>query len=113
LKERSFATAPLESRDLTPTCQVIIDDGTTQDLLYYLKSVQHDACLVTIDFAGLTTRSKDIIKLIGSNPSLKMTVIEPFAQYNQVFIFDTETLVEDTASLQKFEDRKYFIQRSK
>ncbi|KAI9487111.1 MAG: hypothetical protein EXX96DRAFT_551861 [Benjaminiella poitrasii] len=128
LKERSFATkifvspcswasTPLESRDLQPNSQAIMDDldvdGNTQDLLTYLKSVSHDVCLVAIDFAGITTRSEDIIKLVETNPSLKKIVIETFAQCNEVFIFNTEKLVEDNDLLQKFEDRNYFIQRSK
>lgn len=41
LKERSFVTAPLESRDLQPNLQAMIKglnaDGNTQDLLTYLK----------------------------------------------------------------------------
>lgn len=128
LKERSFATkifvspcswasTPLESRDLQPNSQAIMDDldvdGNTQDLLTYLKSVSHDVCLVAIDFAGITTRSEDIIKLVETNPSLKKIAIETFAQCNEVFIFNTEKLVEDNDLLQKFEDRNYFIQRSK
>ncbi|KAI8889955.1 hypothetical protein K501DRAFT_290645 [Backusella circina FSU 941] len=128
LKERSFATkifvspcswasTPLESRDLQPNSQAIMDDlsvdGNTQDLLTYLKSVSHDVCLVTIGFAGITTRSEDIIRLVETNPSLKKIAIETFAQCNQVFIFKTKELVEDNDLLQKFEDRNYFIQRSK
>lgn len=128
LKERSFAakifvspsswaSTPLESRDLQPDSQAIIDDlsvdGNTQDLLTYLKSVSHDVCLVAIDFAGITTRSEDIIKLVETNPSLKKIAIATFTQCNEVFIFNTKELVEDHDLLQKFEDRNYFIQRSK
>ncbi|KAI8640739.1 hypothetical protein BD408DRAFT_444954 [Parasitella parasitica] len=68
LKERSFATkifvspcslasSPLVSRDLQGNSKDIVNvlsvDGNTKDLLVYLKSVQHDVCLVTIDFAGI------------------------------------------------------------
>ncbi|KAI8997796.1 hypothetical protein BDB01DRAFT_699091, partial [Pilobolus umbonatus] len=64
-----------ESRDLQPNSQAIMDDlgvdGNTQDLLTYLKSVSHDVCLVAIDFAGITIRSEDIIKLVETNPSKK------------------------------------------
>ncbi|KAF1796284.1 hypothetical protein FB192DRAFT_1337011 [Mucor lusitanicus] len=126
LKERSLATriyaspcswasSPLESRDLRP--QVIMNnlsvDGNTQDLLTYLKSVSHDVCLVAIDFAGLTTRSQDIIKLVETNPSLKKIAIETFAQCNELFIFNTEELVQNNDLLRKFEDRNCLIQRSK
>ncbi|KAI8889661.1 hypothetical protein K501DRAFT_266833 [Backusella circina FSU 941] len=113
----SWASTPLESRDLQPNSQAIMDDlsvdGNTQDMLTYLKSVSHDVCLVAIDFAGLTTRSEDIIRLVETNPSLKKIAIETFTQCNQVFIFNTKELVKDNDLLQKFEDRNYFIQRSK
>lgn len=88
-------------------------DGNTQDLLTYLKSVSHDVCLVAIDFAGLTTRSQDIIKLVETNPSLKKIAIETFAQCNELFIFNTEELVQNNDLLRKFEDRNCLIQRSK
>ncbi|OAD70841.1 hypothetical protein PHYBLDRAFT_64084 [Phycomyces blakesleeanus NRRL 1555(-)] len=128
LKERSFATKifvspcswaspPLVSRDLQGNSRVIMNelsvDGNTQDLLVYLKSVHHDVCLVTIDFAGITTRSEDIVNLVEANPSLKRIAVETFAQCNEVFIFDTERLVKDNGLLQKFENRNYCIQRSK
>lgn len=128
LKERSFTTkifvspcswasTPLASRDLLPNSEAILDDlsvdGNTQDLLTYLKSVNHDVCLVSIDFAGITTRSEDIVKLVETNPFLKKIAIETFALCNEVFIFNTKKLVKDNDLLQKFENRNYFIQRSK
>ncbi|KAG2203019.1 hypothetical protein INT47_013235 [Mucor saturninus] len=96
LKERSYATkvfvspcswasTPLESRDLRPNSAIMDNldvDGNTQDLLVYIKSVSH-VCLVVIDFAGLTTRSEDIIKLVKTNPSLKKIAVEIFAQCNE------------------------------
>ncbi|KAG1135812.1 hypothetical protein G6F37_012516 [Rhizopus arrhizus] len=128
LKEQSFATkifvlpcslasSPLVSRDLQGNSQVIVDelsvDGNMQDLLVYFKSVHHDVCLVTIEFAGIATRSEDIVNLVEANPSLKKIAVETFAQCNEMFIFDTERLVNDDSLLQKFENRKYCIQRSK
>ncbi|EIE75665.1 hypothetical protein RO3G_00369 [Rhizopus delemar RA 99-880] len=32
-------------------------DGDTQEMLKYLQSVKHDVCLVSLDFAGLSSRS--------------------------------------------------------
>ncbi|KAI7852906.1 hypothetical protein BDC45DRAFT_443270, partial [Circinella umbellata] len=117
LKERSFATkifvspcswasSPLASRDLQDSSQAIMDelsvDGNTQDLLNYLKSAHHDICLVIIDFRSLTTRSEDIVDLVEANPSLKKIAVDTFAQSDDVFIFDTEKIVEDDDLLQKF-----------
>ncbi|KAL0075651.1 hypothetical protein J3Q64DRAFT_1703071 [Phycomyces blakesleeanus] len=110
LKERSFATKIFVSPFIMDELSV---DGNTQDLLVYLKSFHHDVCLVTIDFAGITTRSEDIVNLVEANPSLKRIAVETFAQCNEVFLFDTERLVKDNGLLQKFENRNYCIQRSK
>lgn len=82
-------------------------DGNTHDLLAYLKSVYHDVCLVIIDFAGIITRSEDIVNLVEANPSLAKIAIEIFALYNEVFIFDTEKLVKDNGSLQNLRIYNY------
>ncbi|KAG2216305.1 hypothetical protein INT45_011237 [Circinella minor] len=123
LKERSLATkifvspcswasSPLVSRDLQDISQVIMDDlsvdGNTQDLLAYIHSVDHNICLVTIDFGGITRRSEDIIDLVEANPSLKKIAVDTFAQSNDVFIFDTEKLIEDNALLQKFDNSRNY-----
>ncbi|KAI7852892.1 hypothetical protein BDC45DRAFT_537088 [Circinella umbellata] len=103
----SWASSPLASRDLQDSSQVIMDelsvDGNTQDLLNYLKSAHHDICLVIIDFRGLTTRSEDIVDLVEANPLLKKIAVDTFARSDDVFIFDTEKLVEDSDLLQKFD----------
>ncbi|RCH80362.1 hypothetical protein CU098_005056 [Rhizopus stolonifer] len=128
LKERSLATkifvspcswasSPLQSRDLQSNSQDILNnlsvDGNTQDLLTYLKGIDHDVCLVTIDFAGITTRSQDIVNLVEANPSLKKIAIETFALCNELFLFDTQELVRNNDLLQKFDSRNRCIQRSK
>ncbi|KAG2216306.1 hypothetical protein INT45_011238 [Circinella minor] len=82
--------------------------------LAYNQSVDHDICLGYHDFAGITTRSEDIIDLVEANPSLKKIAVDTFAQSNDVFIFDTEKLIEDNALLQKFDNsRNNCIQKSK
>ncbi|KAI8388294.1 uncharacterized protein BYT42DRAFT_491594 [Radiomyces spectabilis] len=62
----SHASAPLASRDLAE--QPIFKDlqhveGSTQDLLEYIKSAEKDICLVSLDFAGLSTSPVEIQKL--------------------------------------------------
>ncbi|KAI7869246.1 hypothetical protein BDF14DRAFT_1723123 [Spinellus fusiger] len=112
----SWASSPPVSRDLKDGQQIMEAlniDGNTQDLLTYLKSIDHHVCLVSIDFAGITTRSQDIVNLVEVNPSLKMIAIETFALCNEVFIFDTAKLITNNDLLHKFENRNYSIQRSK
>lgn len=60
-------------------------------MLMYLKSVRHDVCLVSLDFAGLTTRTHDIVKLIETNPAIKKIAIETFTVANELFLFDSES----------------------
>jgi hypothetical protein len=107
MKERSFATkifvspcswasSPLVLHDLQGNSQVMDDlsaDGNTQDLLAYLKSVRHVVCLAIIDFAGIITRSEDIVNLVEANSSLIKIAIEIFALCDGVFIFDAKKLV--------------------
>ena len=40
-------------------------------MLIYLKEVKYDVCLVSIDFAGLPTRTHNILQLIETNPTVK------------------------------------------
>lgn len=83
------------------------------DMLIYLKSIKHNVCLVSIDFAGLTTRTHDIIQLIETNPAIKKIAIETFTVANELFLFDSDSLKTDTELLEKFNGRKKSIQRSK
>ncbi|KAI8093995.1 hypothetical protein BDF21DRAFT_407690 [Thamnidium elegans] len=82
-------------------------------MLVYLKSVKHDVCLVSVDFAGLTTRTHDIVQLIETNPAIKKIAIETFTVANELFLFDSESLTTDAELLEKFNCRKKSVQRSK
>lgn len=85
----SWASSRFVSRDLQGNLQVMDDlsvDGNTHDLLAYLKSVYHYVCLVIIDFAGIITRSEDIVNLVEANPSLIKIAIETFALWHEVFV---------------------------
>jgi hypothetical protein len=58
-------------------------------MLEYVKSVNHDICLVSTDFSGLTSRTHDIKHLIEDNPAIKKIAIEIFTVSNEVFLFDS------------------------
>jgi hypothetical protein len=73
----SWASTPFVESDLKVDCKAMerFDhvNGNTQDLLEYISSCDHDICLVSIDFAGLTTRSVDLVNLIENIlPSRKL-----------------------------------------
>ncbi|KAG1162802.1 hypothetical protein G6F37_001816 [Rhizopus arrhizus] len=106
LKGRSFATSVYVStsswasttfakHDLKPDSKVMESlenvNGNTQDLLEYINSCDHDICLISIGFAGLTTRSIDLVNLIKDNPAIKKIAIEN----NEVFIFVAQNLQND------------------
>ena len=40
-------------------------------MLHYLQSVDRDICLVSIDYAGLTSRSQELKRLIENNDKIK------------------------------------------
>lgn len=78
----SWASTPFAERDLKAGSKVMESfeniNGNTQDLLEYINSCDHDICLISIGFAGLTTRSIDLVNLIENNPVIKKIAIETF-----------------------------------
>ncbi|KAG0980959.1 hypothetical protein G6F29_007434 [Rhizopus arrhizus] len=110
LSERSFAqkiyvspsscaSIPFFERDLKHNDNIMgkLENirGNSQNMLEYLSSVDHDICLTSIDFAGLTSRTNDIIQLVEDNPSIKKIAIDTFAISNEVFLFDADSLKMD------------------
>ncbi|KAI7902999.1 uncharacterized protein BX663DRAFT_509158 [Cokeromyces recurvatus] len=113
----SWASTPFAKRDLKPDSKVMESlenvNGNTQDLLEYINSCDHDICLISIGFAGLTTRSSDLVNLIEKNPAIKKIAIETFAINNEVFIFDAQNLQNNKKILDRFDYRNEFYNRSK
>ncbi|KAG2228722.1 hypothetical protein INT48_007455, partial [Thamnidium elegans] len=117
LSERSFAqriyvspnscaSTPFFERDLKLNDNIMdkLENirGNSQDMLEYLGSVDHDICLISIDFAGLTSRANDIIQLIEDNPSIKKIAIDTFTISDEVFLFDADSLKMDDKLLEYF-----------
>ncbi|KAG1040239.1 hypothetical protein G6F43_012332 [Rhizopus delemar] len=128
LSERSFAqriyvspsscaSTPFSERDLKRNDDIMgkLENirGNSQDMLEYLSSVDHDICLTSIDFAGLASRTNDIIQLVEDNPSIKKIAIDTFAISNEVFLFDADSLKMDDKLLENFNCRKQLNRRSK
>lgn len=128
LRERSFATrvyvsisswasTPFTERDLKADSKLMESfenvNGNTQDFLEYINSCDHDICLISIGFAGLTTRSVDLVNLIENNPAIKKIAIETFTLNNAVFIFDAQDLQNNKEILDRFDYRNEFFNRSK
>ncbi|KAI9027236.1 hypothetical protein CLU79DRAFT_30929 [Phycomyces nitens] len=73
----SCASTPFSERDTTNNKSVLAKlsnvNRDTQDMLHYLQSAQHEICLVSIDYAGVTSRSQELEKkrLIENNDGIK------------------------------------------
>ena len=81
-------------------------------MLKYLQSVKHDVCLMSLDFAGLSSRSHQVKELLDKNTSIKKVAIEIFAVSNEVFIYDSNTLLSDVKLLENFDYRPKPVQGS-
>ncbi|KAI8096331.1 uncharacterized protein BX664DRAFT_323677 [Halteromyces radiatus] len=112
----SLASSPFNERDLN-----VVDDmeklehvtGNTQDMLEYIQAVDHNVCLVSIDFAGLSSRSHIVKDFLEEFHAIKKIAIETFSFDNEVLLLDSQQLKSDNQLLQKFDCRKKLIQRSK
>ncbi|KAI9011869.1 hypothetical protein CLU79DRAFT_771653 [Phycomyces nitens] len=112
----SRSSTPFEERDIKKLeihDELTDIDGDTQEMLKYLQSVKHDVCLVSLDFSGLSSRSHHVKDLLDKNHSIKKITIETFAVSNEVFIYDSDTLLSDIKLLENFDCRPKPVQRSK
>ncbi|KAI8099241.1 uncharacterized protein BX664DRAFT_254091, partial [Halteromyces radiatus] len=64
----SSASQLFSERDILKDSEVLRKlvgvEGTTHDLISYLGTTEKDICLVSLDFAGLSTNSTDVRNLI-------------------------------------------------
>ncbi|KAI8095814.1 hypothetical protein BDF21DRAFT_374229 [Thamnidium elegans] len=118
LKERSlvtkvFASAscdanqPLLARDLkknTDMLSKITADGGMQDLLTYIRT-RDKVCIVVIDFAGLTTNSKDLEQFLRNNPNIVKLIVDKLPHTNSIHVYNSDELLNDQNKLQEFKCR--------
>ncbi len=82
-------------------------------MLQYLNSVDRNICLVSLDFSGLSSRSYQVKELLETYLCIKKIAVETFAVCNEVFIFDSETLLSEAKLLEKFDCRQSFNSKIK
>ncbi|KAI8080683.1 uncharacterized protein B0P05DRAFT_453941, partial [Gilbertella persicaria] len=84
----SRASSPFPKRDLMPNNGIIFSlknvNDNMQGLLVSLKPVDHGIFLSSIDFAGLTTRSSNLLRLIEDNHAIMRIEIKTFAINNEL-----------------------------
>ncbi|ORE13155.1 hypothetical protein BCV71DRAFT_189731, partial [Rhizopus microsporus] len=81
-----------------------------------VNSAQHDACLVSIDYPGLMSRSQELKKLIENNDGIKQIAIDTFALDNEIHLFDAKLIAFDPTFLAKFDCKEniyIYIQQNK
>lgn len=82
-------------------------------MLEYLHSIDHNICLASIDFAGISSRSHLVKDLLEECPVIKKMAIKTFTSDNEILLLDSQPLLSDNQLLEKFDCRKKLIQRSK
>ncbi|EIE85998.1 hypothetical protein RO3G_10708 [Rhizopus delemar RA 99-880] len=79
-----------------------------QDLLK-LVTVSEKICLVTLDFAGLTTSSKDLKDFVD----IKRIIVDNLPHTNTINIVGRDEILANHEKLKMFEGRSKLNQRSK
>lgn len=83
--------------------------GNTIDMLAYISTVQHDLCLVVLDYAGLSSRGALVKDFLEQHPSIKKVVIDLYNAQHKMIILDAVTIIKDPTM---FDCRKKLVNRS-
>ncbi|CAO3588449.1 unnamed protein product [Absidia cylindrospora] len=87
-----YASDSLVSRDVNRKTNVLSTstsvDGNIQDMISYISTEEQNLCLVTLDFAGLSTDVNDLHSFIRKHGKLKMIIVDnlPSDQYLMVVL---------------------------
>ncbi|KAG0735269.1 hypothetical protein G6F23_011707 [Rhizopus arrhizus] len=111
VSECSSANDPLHKRDAG---QVGFEgaDGSTKDMLEFLKVFESKVILVTLDYAGLSTNVEDLKEFLREYESVEKVVADRLPVKPEMEIFNRETLLLDEDAISKFDCRKRSVQRS-
>ncbi|KAL4209935.1 hypothetical protein AB4K20DRAFT_1948659 [Rhizopus microsporus] len=83
----------------------------TIHLLRLLSTASKSIAIVAIDFAGLTTNTKDLIQWLRDHETLKIVLIDNIEALNQSYTFTREQLLSDISVLRQFDPRPAPIKR--
>ncbi|ORE05687.1 hypothetical protein BCV72DRAFT_306206 [Rhizopus microsporus var. microsporus] len=61
--------------------------GNAQDMINYLSAVEKYACLVMIDFGGLTTNINDLMVIVRNHDRLEKIIVDQLPIKNEVKVF--------------------------
>ncbi|KAG1467807.1 hypothetical protein G6F56_004202 [Rhizopus delemar] len=109
------AKTPLSLRDIDCDMSIINQlenvHGNSKDMLDFITS-RNKVCLVTCDYAGLTTNNADLKAVLMHNVNIKKIAVDLYYYENRFDMVDCNDLLEDSSILNKFgESRTAFKQR--
>ncbi|CAO3588869.1 unnamed protein product [Absidia cylindrospora] len=80
-------------------------DGNTQDMLQFIDA-KGKVCLVTLDYAGLSTNCADVHQFLLDYPQIERITVDLLPYINEVTMYDSKQLLEDPEKLKVFECRE-------
>lgn len=109
------AIIPLHARDKKCNMDILkqLKDihGNCADLLSFITN-REKICLVTLDYAGLTTNSRDLEEILRHHRNIEQIVVDLYYYENRFDTMNREDLLHDTQLLNTFaESREAFKQR--
>ncbi|KAI8982322.1 hypothetical protein BDF20DRAFT_866255 [Mycotypha africana] len=112
LAKQQFAKRDLEDEKNEIMSKLNNTHGCTIDFLKFLEK-NTKVCVISIDYAGLTTNSMDLKNLLREYPSLQKIFIDLFFYENQFIYFDNEQLLNNPEHLELFDCRPSPKQRGR
>ncbi|KAG1164499.1 hypothetical protein G6F46_003360 [Rhizopus delemar] len=111
VSECSSANDPLNTRDAD---QMGFEgaDGSTKDMLEFLRVSESGVILVTLDYASLTTNVEDLKEFLREHECVQKIVVDRLPVKPEMEVFTRETLLLDEDAINKFDCRKRPVQRS-
>ncbi|KAG2212649.1 hypothetical protein INT47_000626 [Mucor saturninus] len=82
------------------------------DLMKFMAS-KNKVCLVTLDYAGLSTNCLGLQEFLSKKAQIKKIIVDLFPYTNEMTVYDCNHLLEDPERLKVFNCRKAIYRRSK
>ncbi|KAI7905104.1 uncharacterized protein BX663DRAFT_501741 [Cokeromyces recurvatus] len=109
------ANSLFSSRDLECDMNILSElksiHGISKDMLHLITN-RHKVCLVTCDYAGLTTNNTDLQAVLTHNVNIEKIAVDLYYYDNRFDMLDRNDLLKDPSMLSQFgESRTAFKQR--
>ncbi|KAI8142343.1 hypothetical protein BJV82DRAFT_517120 [Fennellomyces sp. T-0311] len=107
------ASDSLFTRDLVKNglLEKVEADGDMQDMLEYISCTEK-IVLVTLDYAGLTTKPNDLLLFLQNNSNISKIVVDNFPHTNAINDYSALDLRDNSDLRNHFDCRRGTYQRS-